>query len=127
MRYQPATQQLEFTAGRGFRSHVIDKTRVRQGQGFAGKAALDQTWIVINDLRTSKDRFIQSLNQAGEDFQQYFALPLVAKGEIQGVLELFYRQPCQLDPEWHSFLETLAGQSAIAIYNLGTLNSRTFK
>ena len=123
MRYQPATQQLEFTVGRGFRSHVIHKTHVRQGQGFAGKAALDQTWIVINDLRTSKDHFIQSLNQAGEDFPQYFALPLVAKGEIQGVLELFYRQPRQLDPEWHSFLETLAGQSAIAIYNIGVFNS----
>jgi putative nucleotidyltransferase with HDIG domain len=45
----------------------------------------------------------------------YYAAPLIAKGQIKGVLEIFHREPIHPDPEWLEFLETLAGQAAIAI------------
>jgi GAF domain-containing protein len=41
----------------------------------------------------------------------------MAKGEVRGVLEVYQRGPLAPDPEWLSFLETLAGQAAIAIDN----------
>ena len=44
-------------------------------------------------------------------------MPLLAKGSVQGVLELFHRGPHHADQEWMEFLETLAGQAAIAINN----------
>ena len=44
-------------------------------------------------------------------------MPLIAKGQVVGVLELFHREPLDPDPEWLDFLETLAGQAAIAIDN----------
>jgi putative nucleotidyltransferase with HDIG domain len=50
-------------------------------------------------------------------------VPLTAKGEVQGVLELFHRQPLEPEREWREFLEALAGQAAIAIDN-GTLFAR---
>src|SRR5207249_7093909 len=40
-----------------------------------------------------------------------------AKGQIVGVLEIFQRRPFQPTAEWLEFLETLAGQAAIAIDN----------
>jgi HD-GYP domain-containing protein (c-di-GMP phosphodiesterase class II) len=44
-------------------------------------------------------------------------VPLVSKGHLKGVLEVFHREPLSADSEWLSFLDTLAGQAAIAIDN----------
>ncbi len=43
--------------------------------------------------------------------------PLIAKGEVKGVLEIFHRSRLNPDREWVNFLETLGGQTAIAIEN----------
>jgi putative nucleotidyltransferase with HDIG domain len=42
---------------------------------------------------------------------------LIAKGQLQGVLETFNRKPMSGDDEQTEFLETLATQAAIAIDN----------
>src|SRR6185436_18173713 len=47
----------------------------------------------------------------------YHALPLIAKGELKGVLEIFHRSELHSNPEWLDFLEALTGQAAIAIDN----------
>jgi hypothetical protein len=47
----------------------------------------------------------------------YYAVPLVAKGQLKGVLEIFHRSTLVQDPDWIDFLETMAGQAAIAIDN----------
>ena len=52
-----------------------------------------------------------------EGFVAYSAVPLVAKGLIKGVLEVFHRSALELDPEWLEFLEALAGQAAIVVDN----------
>ena len=41
--------------------------------------------------------------------------PLLAKGKIKGVLEIFHRTPLNPKSDWLDFLETLAGQASIAI------------
>ena len=41
----------------------------------------------------------------------------MVKGKVKGVLEVFHRTPLQPYPEWLDFLNTLAGQAAIAIDN----------
>jgi HD-GYP domain-containing protein (c-di-GMP phosphodiesterase class II) len=53
--------------------------------------------------------------QAG--FTSCVGLPLIAKGQVKGVLELYQRELTSLDTESHAFLEALAGQAAIAIDN----------
>ena len=58
-----------------------------------------------------------------EDFTEYFAAPLVVKEQIRGVLEIYLCQPLNPDPEWINFLETLAGQAAIAIDNAQLLEN----
>jgi putative nucleotidyltransferase with HDIG domain len=50
-----------------------------------------------------------------EDFAAHVATPLIAKGQIVGVLEVFHRASLNTNPEWLSLLETLAGQAAISI------------
>jgi HD-GYP domain-containing protein (c-di-GMP phosphodiesterase class II) len=48
-------------------------------------------------------------------FFSYYALPLIAKNQIKGVLETFCRTAVDADDEWCGFAATLAGQAAIAI------------
>lgn len=47
----------------------------------------------------------------------YFATPVVAKGQIKGVMELFHRTHFSPDDDWINYFEILAGQTAIAIDN----------
>ncbi|HVF99782.1 MAG TPA: HD domain-containing phosphohydrolase, partial [Chloroflexia bacterium] len=53
----------------------------------------------------------------GEGFITYYVVPLIAKGQIKGALEVFNRSRLDPDAEWLDFLEALAGQAAIAIDN----------
>ena len=44
-------------------------------------------------------------------------IPLIAKGQIKGVLEVYHRSLHTPESEWLNLLQTLAGQAAIAIDN----------
>ncbi len=50
-------------------------------------------------------------------FVSYLGLPLIAKGEVIGVLSLLTREEHEFSPEEIEFISTLAGQAAIAIQN----------
>jgi HD-GYP domain-containing protein (c-di-GMP phosphodiesterase class II) len=52
-----------------------------------------------------------------EGFIAYTAVPLIAKGQVQGLMEVIHRAVLEPGPEWWSFFEALAGQAAIAIDN----------
>jgi HD-GYP domain-containing protein (c-di-GMP phosphodiesterase class II) len=57
---------------------------------------------------------------AAEGFVAYYGVPLIVKGEVKGVLEVFHRTPLSQSgekSEWLDSLETFAAQAAIAIDN----------
>jgi HD-GYP domain-containing protein (c-di-GMP phosphodiesterase class II)/putative methionine-R-sulfoxide reductase with GAF domain len=127
--FNPLTRMLEYAAGRGFRVHSIEGLRLRLGEGLAGQSALQRRAINIADLQQANELEqvmehpisgstslpLQYLEE--ENFVAYHAIPLIAKGQIQGVLEIFRRTPMQVDQDWMNFFEMLAGQTAIAIDN----------
>ncbi len=127
--FNPLTRMLEYAAGRGFRVHSIEGLRLRLGEGLAGQSALQRRPINITDLQktdeveqvmerpVSRSASLPLQYLQGENFVGYSAIPLIAKGQIQGVLEIFRRTPMQVDQEWINFFEMLAGQTAIAIDN----------
>lgn len=108
---------LRYAAGRGFLSKEVHSAFVRLGESYAGRAALEQRIVKRSDLSESQvpPKFSQLL--ADEGFQAYFAVPLTAKGNVLGVLEIYRHDPFDPDPEWLEFLESLANQAAIAIHN----------
>ena len=112
----PHSQELFYGAGRGFRGNTIIAHRLRLGEGSAGRAVLDRRTVSIEDLQAAADFSRRHLVEE-EGFVAAFMTPLVAKGQIVGVLEIFQRRPFQPTAEWLEFLETLAGQAAIAIDN----------
>ena len=117
----PNTLTLEYVAGRGFRLRSIGASRVRLGEGYAGRAVLERQSVHIPNLSEIEGKSVSSPLTTGEEFVAYYGVPLIAKGQVKGVLEVFHRAPLHADKEWLAFLETLAGQVAIAIDNLTLL------
>jgi PAS domain S-box-containing protein len=115
------TQVLEYAAGRGFRHDDNTRTKLRMGEGYAGRAALQRRTLTTSDLTDTGD-LLRAPLLAGEDFVSYSAVPLQAKGHVQGVLEVFHRDTLNPDAEWLDFLEALAAQAAIAIDNAAMFN-----
>ncbi|MFZ2098020.1 MAG: HD domain-containing phosphohydrolase [Anaerolineales bacterium] len=113
----PHTQVLEYCAGRGFRTEALQHTHLRLGDSYAGRAALDRKIVHIPDLQGRTTDFLRSPTFSQEGFVCYFGIPLIAKSEVKGVLEVFHRSALNPDAEWLDFLETLAGQAALAIDN----------
>jgi HD-GYP domain-containing protein (c-di-GMP phosphodiesterase class II) len=113
--WSDASQKLEFAASRGFRTSALRHTALALGEGYAGQVARDRTTRVVQDLAAAPRGFTRSPLLADEAFASYAATPLVAKGRVNGVLELFGRAPLAGEGEWRDFLEVLAGQAAIAI------------
>lgn len=111
--------RLEYAAGRGFLTDALKHTRLRLGEGGAGRAAQERRMVHVPDLRQEPGDLVRSVLVPEERFVSYFAVPLVAKGDVKGVLELFGRSPLSPDPAWTELLEALAGQTAIAIDNAG--------
>lgn len=110
------SQMLEFAKGHGFRSYT-QQDAIRLGEGPAGRAARERRLIRIPDLaRAGKDGALP-INRSSEGFVSYYAIPLITKGQVRGVLEVFHRTRLEPDDEWIDFLEALAGQAAIAIDN----------
>jgi HD-GYP domain-containing protein (c-di-GMP phosphodiesterase class II) len=113
----PSTLILQFAAGVGFLTSEIMHTSLSIGRGQAGKAALERRTVHVPDLNADDTGFIRANLIAAERFEAYLVVPLTAKGEVKGVLEIFQRGPLDMDEERRSFLEMLAGQAALAIDN----------
>lgn len=109
----PVGQILEYAAGRGFRSLAAQTAKARVGEGHAGRAVAERRVVQVLDLHEKP--LVRSM--AEEGFVSYFGVPLIAKGNVKGILEIFHRSHLQPYPEWLNFLETLGGQAAIAIEN----------
>ncbi len=115
--FRPDSQLLEWGAGRGFRTNPGVRATLRLGEGHAGQAVLTRHTARIPNLAEAPDAPVRQALLAGEMFVSYCAVPLIAKAQIKGVLELFHRRLLAPDQEWLDFLEALADQAAIAIDN----------
>jgi putative nucleotidyltransferase with HDIG domain len=87
------------------------------GEGVVGQQIMERHTLHIPNLEATGDNLLRSEIFHDEGFVTYSAAPLVAKGEVKGVLEVYQRLASEHGPEWMEFLETLAGQVAIAIDN----------
>jgi HD-GYP domain-containing protein (c-di-GMP phosphodiesterase class II) len=115
------THILQYAASRGFRTRAIEQTHLRCGEGLAGRVALERQILHLTNLAThAQGATIQEI--VDEGYTEYYGVPLIAKGNVVGVIEIFNRAPLPRDPEWREFCEALAGQAAIAIDNARLFN-----
>ena len=113
----PHTQLLDYTAARGFSTPALQHTHLRVGDGLAGRVALARKTIAIADLNRDINGLARYPSIQSEGFVSYYGVPLIAKGRVNGVLEVFRRTPIPVDQDWKDFLEMMAGQAAITVDN----------
>lgn len=148
-RLNPRSQTLDYIAGRGLRTDLLTRVRLRPGEGATGIAALERRQIVshfscaesgaesrpadkmtdapappetgdmslsvVEGLTPAQRALAREQFVTAEGLCVCYSVPLIAKGQVKGVLELYHRSPLSPDAEWRSFLDALAVQAAIAI------------
>jgi response regulator RpfG family c-di-GMP phosphodiesterase len=137
----PASGLLEYAASQGFQHTDFSSTAAQPGEILAVHAAHSRSLAAIPDRAcwTGQPATFQAAPRhmpytsashhasaacshtlalmQRENLASCYAVPLIARGEVKGVLELFHQTPLTPDQDWLNFLETLAGQAAIALDN----------
>lgn len=113
----PKTNLLEFASSKGFQANAVQSLRLKLGEEYAGRVALERALIHILDIRMDRTEFARSPLFRREHFITYWGVPLMAKGRVLGVLEMFHRSLFTPDADLRNFLVTAAGQAAIAVDN----------
>lgn len=109
------TMKLEYAAGRGFQTRALQYTSLRLGEGLAGRAAMERAIIHIPDLGDEVTSLEASPLLSEEGFVSYFGVPLIVKGEVKGVMEVFHRTALDATQDRLEHLKTLSTETAIAV------------
>jgi PAS domain S-box-containing protein len=114
--YRPELQSLIYFSGVGFRTPSPSRPLMRIGDGLAGQVVMKGRIDHVIDLKNSREAQRDPM-LLREGFVTYIGVPLIVKGQIKGVFEIYHRSSLSPNAEWMQFLQTLAGQAAIAIDN----------
>jgi putative nucleotidyltransferase with HDIG domain len=109
------TQTLQRGASAGFWTDAAMKWQPNLGEDLLGRVIRSRSLVQISSLAVEPHHRAQYFKAEG--FVTYFGVPLLAKGQVKGILELYHRSILDPDREWKNFLEILSGQAAIAIDN----------
>jgi PAS domain S-box-containing protein/putative nucleotidyltransferase with HDIG domain len=115
IRLDPNSGVLKYEAWQGFHTKNLEKIELFIGKGFAGQVAMEGKSVCIENLNDTGTDTTQNLLLEKENAHSYCAVPLINKGRVEGVLEIFHRNPFSISEEWLKFLETLAWQATMAI------------
>ena len=119
----PYMQILDYKQGHGFRSKEAHKyLSLRVGEGIAGLAAKERRIISIPDLSEATGKFKLHQILKDEDFVSVHSVPLIFKGEVCGVMQIFQRSLFVPNDECLNLINMFAGQAAIAISNVTLFN-----
>jgi putative nucleotidyltransferase with HDIG domain len=102
---------------RGFRTLLPQQIMLSSETGLAWQAVCERKMVFIPHLEADKITFQKFPDLTVEQFTAYVGLPLISKGQIKGVLEVYHRGMLVFEKEQIDFLEALAGQAAIAMDN----------
>ena len=111
-------EHLYFKVASGEKGGAVTRYKVKVGEGIAGLVAETQESILINDVAADK-RFAARYDQiSGFQTRSILCVPMVAGGELVGVLEVLNKKsPAGFTPADQGLLESLAGLGAMAIAN----------
>jgi len=113
----PVTLEATYAEGRGFQRYKPRPGATQARDSLVRRVLQKREPLAIPDLYKESPTLFRGKMFALEGFRSYFGIPLIAKGKILGVLEVFHRKPLQVDDEWFDFLQTLGTQAAIAMDN----------
>ncbi len=114
--FDQSDQGLRFGASQGLPARSSRGPRLGVGHGPAGTVARDRI-----RLELSGEDAVTALRDGAsaevDGLAAYVGVPLMAKGQLQGVLEVFSFDELPESDDWHDFLDALAMQVAIGLSN----------
>jgi PAS domain S-box-containing protein len=111
------TERLDYHVGCGLHEAFTRSVSLHDERCLAGIAVRERRRILVEDLSNHHDLDERHHRLVTDGFRAYVVTPLVAQGQVLGVLEVFQRAALHPDPEWLDYLDTLAGRAAVAIDN----------
>lgn len=113
----PYSRTLDRMADRGFRTPYLHGISNSHGNNSFAWNAIRSRNLVIVDQYNPAEEGIDSTFMEAEGFVNYIGSPLISKGSVKGVLEIYNRTPLPKDSVWMDFLEAMSSQAAIALDN----------
>lgn len=115
MKLDEISGDLRYVASKGFLNEDSKNIIIPFGAGHAGRSAKERRTIQIPFLTLDPHTTFQIQTIEKEGFISYFAVPIIARDKVYGVVTVFTREPLDVASEWIDYLQTLAGQTAIAM------------
>ena len=118
--FDPAAHNLMPAAAVG--GMHAEHNRVRLGEGVAGKAALERRTVAASPLPAPElPAYLKLDSLSGAQYALY-ASPLISRGNLLGVLVVVRDWPFNAAAQWLAILDTLAGQTALAVESILSFN-----
>lgn len=115
--FDPGASELVFAVVEGGGGEALENTRIRSDQGIAGHAFTSREPIVVEDAMQDGRYFAEVARRYDIQTHRLMAVPLIAKGNPIGVLEVMNRVSGPFGEDEQVLLLAFASQSAVAIEN----------
>ncbi|MBW1784953.1 MAG: GAF domain-containing protein [Deltaproteobacteria bacterium] len=117
MMYDDSSRELKIVASKGISSDVLEHTRLKPGEGIAGKAFETGENIFIPNPEENSQ--YAGYRAAPDQQEPFISIPLKAKDKQLGVLNLHSSDSTKPFTDYNlKFLSILAGETAITLENL---------
>ncbi len=117
--YEPDIDRLVLRATRGLSPQAVGKVYLRRGEGVTGLAAEQGKPVAVRTAR-SDPRYLSLPTLGEEEYHSILAVPIVlftSERKLVGVITVESRTERDFGQHEINFLETVAGEIAIAIEN----------
>jgi two-component sensor histidine kinase/putative methionine-R-sulfoxide reductase with GAF domain len=116
--YDARADELVLRASVGTRVEDLTRTpKMRRGEGITGTAAAERAPVMIPGAAHLDPRFKRFPNLHEEQYESILAVPILAKDELEGALNVRTLAPREYDQDEIDLLMAIAGQVAQAIEN----------
>ncbi len=109
--------ELILRASKNPHPRLIGRITIGIGEGITGWVARERTRVVISSNASDDPRFKFFHNLPEDRYQAFVSVPIMAKQEVIGVINVQHKRPRRYRPEELALLSTIANQVGGAIEN----------
>ncbi|MER3424565.1 MAG: GAF sensor protein [Nitrospiraceae bacterium] len=110
-------EELILRASKNPHPKLIGRITIGLGEGITGWVARERTRVVISSNASDDPRFKFFHNLPEDRYQAFISVPIMAKKEVVGVINVQHKRPRRYRPDELALLSTIANQVGGAIEN----------
>jgi PAS domain S-box-containing protein len=113
----PETGELACRQATGPNHEIVRGWRLAAGQGVARRVARSGESLIVPDVHADGRHYKDLDHKTGLEIRSILSVPLRAKGDVKGVIQVVDTEPDRFGPADQRLVEALASSAAIAIEN----------